>query len=438
MKAMKFIFFFISIIFIWILLESIVRWVAQKNVKTDFYGSIHRDEVAQLKHEFKVKVARGRDWTHFGWIADPEREIYQIERLEDKDHWMPVGTAVYGSWLTGSVSGQFRIMAIDKRSNEIRQRGEVTLTQQEQTEKAVPFEIPRVIGEWHTLFRPEKSGDYVNDHCIFQDRSGNWWLLGITSHSDGDYGKERYFAVGSGSDFPPANAFQEETPVADFGSLAWAPDVIEANGKYHLFWSPNQLHHMTSEDGVNWVGHEIVIEKPFHKFFRDAMIYEVAPGQWLLYATERGKWFSRIDIYQSFDLVHWQYIRPAIRCSWGSEKNFVTGSMESPFLIKHDGHYYLSATYNNESFFLSALLLQLGKFLNKKDYNNTLIFGSTCPYDFGVYHELHRTPNLITRLEAHAPVYIKAKGQWYLTTCGWPFATTLTSGEVAWSKLTWE
>ncbi len=302
----------------------------------------------------------------------------------------------------------------------------------------IPSQFLESYGEWQTLFKPENTGNYVNDHCLFQDRDGSWRLLGITSKSEGDYRKERYFASGKGVDFPPMDAFEEDAPVADFEELAWAPDVIQQDGMYHLFWSPHQLHHMTSEDGEHWAGHEIVLEKPFHKFFRDAMVFQVAPDQWLLYATGRGTWFSRIDIYQSFDLIHWQYIRPAIRCGLGSEKNFVTGSMESPFLINYKDNFYLSTTYNNESFSLSALLLQIGKFLNKKDYNNTLVFASRNPYDFGTYRGRTRTPNLVARLKTHAPVYIHSGDKWYLTTCGWPFAASITKGEVAWAELSWD
>jgi sucrose-6-phosphate hydrolase SacC (GH32 family) len=175
-----------------------------------------------------------------------------------------------------------------------------------------------------------------------------------------------------------------------------------------------------------------------HPFFRDAMIYKVAPGQWLLYATGRGKWFSRIDIYQSFDLVHWQYIRPAIRCGWGSEKNFVTGSMESPYLFNYGGNYYLSTTYNNDSFFWTAILLQMGIILNRKDYNKTLVFGSHNPYDFGLYNGKRRSSQLVSQLETHAPVYVQSGERWYLTTCGWPFAASLTGGEAAWAELKWD
>ncbi len=427
-----------AILLIWIMLELIVRWVAEKGIETDFYGSIRRDEVRSYQQKFGIRIVTGSGWTHFGWIADPECETYRIEHLEDTDIWKPLGESKFGSWLIEAESGSFRVVAVDNKSRETRIIGNVILSGQPIKEIKAPFSTPRISGGWHTLFRPEKSGKYINDHCIYQDRAGNWQLLGITSQSNGNYQKECYFAAAKGTQFPPEIPFEEKAPVAEFGSIAWAPDVIIQDEKYHLFWSPHQLHHMTSDDGIHWNRHEIVLEKPFHKFFRDAKIFEVAPDQWLLYATGRGRWFSRIDIYQSFDLIHWQYIRPAIRCGWGSEKNFVTGSMESPFLIDYQGNYYLSLTYNNESFFPGALLLQFGRFLNKKDYNNTLIFRSDNPYDFGIYRGETRPSSRVTKLKTHAPVYINTNDRWYLTTCGWPFAATITNGEVAWARLEWD
>jgi hypothetical protein len=84
------------------------------------------------------------------------------------------------------------------------------------------------------------------------------------------------------------------------------------------------------------------------------------------------------------------------------------------------------------------LLLQFQIFLNRKAYNNTLIFHSLSPYDFGVYKGKKRTESLITHLVCHAPVYFQIKGDWFVTTCGWPFAASLTKGEVAYAKLKWK
>jgi beta-xylosidase len=231
----------------------------------------------------------------------------------------------------------------------------------------------------------------------------------------------------------------ETDPVADFDTLAWAPHVIQAESKYHLFWSPHQLHQMESQDGIHWANHRITLPVPYHKFFRDPMVTQVAESQWLLYTTARGAYFSQIDIYQSFDLEHWQYIRTALRSAWGSERNAPFASMESPFVTGYQNHYYLTLTYNNDSFFWNAILLLFHIWLRPHTYNATLVFQATNPYDFGTYRGRRKSPTLLTRLEAHAPeiVHHPTTGQWYITTAGWPWVATLTAGEVACAPLTW-
>lgn len=47
---------------------------------------------------------------------------------------------------------------------------------------------------------------------------------------------------------------------------------------------------------------------------------------------------------------------------------------------------------------------------------------------------------LLTWLDTHAPeiVYHPDSDSWYITTAGWPWVATLTSGEVAVAPLNWE
>ena len=58
------------------------------------------------------------------------------------------------------------------------------------------------------------------------------------------------------------------------------------------------------------------------------------------------------------------------------------------------------------------------------------------PEDF----QARRSPTLVARLEAHAPRIVRdpETGAWWVTTAGWPWAATLTSGEVAVAPLAWE
>jgi hypothetical protein len=284
----------------------------------------------------------------------------------------------------------------------------------------------------------------VNGHSIYRDGEGFWRLVGITSKSRGNPRREKYFTVGRSAEFPPEGEMVEQAPVAEFGELARAPHVIATNGegdaKYHMFWSPHALHQMSSRDGIAWDEHTVTMPAPNHKFFRDPMVLAVSEDQWLLYATARGRYYSQVDVYQSFDLRKWQYIRTALRTARGSERNSPFASTESPTVARYRGRYYLALTYANDSFFWPGLMTLLRHWPDPPSYNNTLVFHSANPYDFGSYRGLSHSPTLLTRLEAHAPELVEHPdtGDWYITTAGWPWVATLTSGEVAVAPITWE
>lgn len=416
----------------WFLIELAMRlWP----VKTGFYGSILRRDVRSLQDKFGLVVNSGEDWIHLGWIADPDHEEYHVfHATGGPKHLM--GVTSFGSFLVRDHSGQFEVMAKSKQNGGLRLIGKAEV---KRTGEASAVYRPVITGKWQTLFKPHKHGFYLNDHTIFQDSRGNWRLIGITSKTSGNFAAEKYFACGVSSEFPDPSGMQEEEPVADFNQIAWAPCVIKKDRAYHLFWSPHRLEHMRSADGIAWSDKSTTMTKPYHPYFRDPMVLKVGVNQWLLYTTARGIFFSRVDIYQSFDLEHWQYIRPAMVNSWGSECNSAFASTESPFVVKFKDHYYLSVTMNNGTFFWHGLLLMLKKWLNPDSYNHTRVLHSNCPYDFGIYRGRAHTVNLAASLQAHAPeyVYVPKSNQWYITTAGWPWAATLTKGEAAFAPLEW-
>jgi beta-fructofuranosidase len=413
-----------------------VRAWIQRPLRRGFWGSVPRDAVRERQERHGVKAAAGAGWIHLGWIADPERERYAIERRRGGG-WEPCGRARFGSFLWRGEGGAFRVRALPRGGGEARILAEVRA---EPEPGEPPLCAPVIAGPWRTLFRPRRHGRYVNDHTVFRDASGRWRLLGITSATDGDFDAERWFASGVSETFPPPEPMAEEAPVADFGELAWAPHVVATGGRWHLFWSPHRLHQMSSPDGVRWEAHRITLDPPFHRFFRDAMVLEVAPGQWLLYATARGRYRSRVDLYQSFDLEGWQYIGAALRTGFGSERNSPFASTESPTVVRHAGRFYLALTYNNDSFFWPGLLLLRKRWLGRASYNDTRVFHAPSPYDFGVYRGARRAPTQVARLEAHAAELVRhpETGQWWITTAGWPWVATLTAGEVAVAPLRWE
>lgn len=421
---------------LWLTLELGVRWWIQRPLARDFYGSISRACVREHQERHGVRAACGPGWIHLGWIADPERERYAIERRGPGGDWHACGRARFGSFLAEGVGGAFRVRALPGDGGPARTLGEARV---EPEPGRPPLHRPEIAGPWRTLFRPRVHGRYVNDHSIHRDAEGRWRLLGITSDSEGDFDTERWFAQGASDAFPPEAAMAEEPRVADLGDLAWAPHVIESDGRWHLFWSPHRLHRMSSPDGIRWEDHRIALDPPHHRFFRDAMVLQVAPEQWLLYATARGRYYSRVDCYQSFDLEHWQYIRPALRTGPGCERASPFASTESPTVVAHAGRYYLALTYNNDSFFWPGILLLFRRWPGRDSYNDTRVLHAPNPYDFGTYRGPRRASREVARLEAHAAelVHHPDTDEWWITTAGWPWVATLTSGEVAVAPLRW-
>jgi hypothetical protein len=425
---------FIKIIGLRLAGEACLRIFVEWPLKTSFYGSISKEDVPSCQARYGVKVSSGYGWAHLGWVADPDMETYRVEEY-CSGKWEIAGSAEYGSFLINR-GGRFRVFGIPGKCGAEHLIGEA---EGEILKGSAPVFRPEIAGEWKTLFKPGIHGDYINDHTVYRDDKGYWRLIGITSKTRGDFSREKYFAAGVSREFPPDEGMSETLPVADFGELAWAPHVIKEGGIYYIFWSPHRLERMTSRDGIVWGNRENVIRKPFHKFFRDAMIIKVADGQWLLYTTARGRFFSRVDIYQSFDLKGWQYIGPTLSSSWGSERNSPFASTESPFVMEYKGGYYLSLTYNNNTAFWHGLLLPLKIWFDKVSYNDTLIFHSENPYSFGCYKGRKNTPSLIAGLKAHAPEYVNVpeKDEWYITTCGWPWVAAITKGEAAVAPIVW-
>ncbi len=434
-----------GIVTAWIAVYCLITIVALPSLKTSFYGSSPPSEIARLQRDVGVQATSGPTWIHLGWIADPRRERYRVLRADGQPtQWMPIAEPRLGSALLTGLTPEsrytLRVEAIERATSKPRILGTVSVTT---TSRGSPLERPVIASAWRTLFQPRRAGDYVNDHCLFRDGTGRWRLWGITGPGRGDYRREVRFAQGLLEDSTTLETGEmvETRPVADYGEPAWAPHVVRGpDGTYHAYWSPHRAAHAVSTDGVTWKRVHDAIEVPYSWFFRDAMVFEVAPGQWLMYASARHWYFSRIDTYQSFDLDHWQYIGPAWTSSWGSERNAIVGSAESPFVVARKGNYYLSITYNNETGILPPIALVLGHWIGGSDsYNDTFVFPSDNPYWFGEYHGVQGALRPIARLRAHAPEYVydDVTGRWYVSTAGWPMAATLTRSEVAIARLSW-
>jgi hypothetical protein len=423
----------IILLLIGIILEIGVRVVIDLPADTDFYSSISNGEIATYQKRWKVKTVTGATWIHLGWIANPDKEVYTI--YQRGDDWTQIGETRFGSFLIRHLKPDttysFRV-----RANSGTFDYSVSATT-----SGIPHTtiyVPVISSRWTPLFRPQKTGSYINDHTLFRSPDGKWHVAGITAFGEGDYSKEIYFAHAVSDEFPPAGMMQELDPIADYGHLAWAPHVVEDKNRLYMWFSPHRGYLATSTDGYHWQEEKEHTFLPYHPQFRDPMILNVSENQWLMYVTARSGYYSTVDVYQSFDLIHWQYIRPALETACGCERAGAQASTESPFVLQYKGRYYLSVTYNNDSFFWNPLMLTMKIWLDRENYNETLMFQSDNPYDFGIYRGRHQPSSLLTVLSAHAPEYVEHDGQWYITTAGWPWISTLTRGEVAYALLMWK
>ena len=77
--------------------------------RTGFYTSLPKSEITQRQKEYAVKTSHGHGWVHLAWIANPDDEIYQVQKRED-GKWKPVVSARFGSFLSNE-GGIFRVMA---------------------------------------------------------------------------------------------------------------------------------------------------------------------------------------------------------------------------------------------------------------------------------------------------------------------------------------
>ena len=120
--------------------------------------------------------------------------------------------------------------------------------------------IPYIAGKWRILFKPEKNGNYVNDHSIVVGSDGRWHLYGITSF-EGKPAHERYFVHGVGESLD--KPFTEVGRSIDRGTLAWAPCVVEKDEKQEYGYgnhnAENDVSVRKSEDCTEHVAVEILI-----------------------------------------------------------------------------------------------------------------------------------------------------------------------------------
>ena len=280
--------------------------------------------------------------------------------------------------------------------------------------------IPKITSDWRLLFKPEKYGKYVNDHCIIKDLNNEWHLFGIASHEaePANPDSERYFVHARAKVLD--GVMEEAGKVVDDGNRAWAPCIVEDKGLYYMYYGPGITKLQVTNDPVHWMGHQINITgNPPMSVNRDHMVIKVGET-WIMYVSGVKDGYSCISLLTSDDLINWKFDGYALTSSGNAPLNPAWGAFESPFVLEREGLYYMFVTYTDCS---------------PETYHNTLVFCSPTPYNFGDYTYDNHDETVIATLKVHAGEVICDNGAYYITTCGWLNHGAPINGAVAIAEL---
>jgi len=282
------------------------------------------------------------------------------------------------------------------------------------------IKIPYISGEWKKLFEPTINGNYVNDHSIVLGPDERWHLFGITSF-ECKPSAERYFVHGVGESLQ--SPFKEVGRSIDRGTLAWAPAVIKGGGNYYMFYGPSPTSLAVSFDMYEWFGTNVVLNnEPLMGAHRDHFVLKISENEYLMYVVGVYNRKGAVSCFSSSDLLSWEFEGFALTSGDNAPLKPAWGAMESPYVVKKDGLYYLFVTYTDCS---------------DQTYNDTLVFCSENPKHFGEYNVENGTQP-ITVLRAHAPEILEENGKYYITTCGWRTKPTPHTGAVSIATLNWK
>jgi beta-fructofuranosidase len=261
----------------------------------------------------------------------------------------------------------------------------------------------------------------VNDHTIIKGADNEWHLYGTTSF-DGQSYQERYFVHAKGKEL--VAPFSETGKSIDRGTLAWAPCTIERDGIFYMLYGPSPTSLAVSFDMYEWFGHNVTLNnEPLMSAHRDHFVLKLEENKYLMYVAGISNNKGAISCYSSCDLLTWNFECFALTSGHDAPLNTGWGAMESPFVLKKDGLFYLFVTYTDSS---------------SESYNNTLVFCSSDPYAFGMYNGETGGVLPVTKIEAHAPEIIEENGKYFITTCGWLEKPTPHKGCVSIAELDWK
>ncbi|MFD9303560.1 family 43 glycosylhydrolase [Streptomyces sp. NPDC060048] len=261
-------------------------------------------------------------------------------------------------------------------------------------------------GSFTHVYDPSTPGRrrYLNDHTLIR-ANGRWHLFSIVGDSA---------APGEAPDSAAEVSFAHASAPAPYGPWTthadaltvdpgyhgeehlWAPHVIEAGGRYWMFYAAGgsagaAINLATSTDLFSWTR---VPSGPLFRgrAARDPMVVRIG-AEWVMYYTELSASDGRhlVCYRRSGDLLHWS--EPGIAYTDQSTGATGVSVTESPFVVERDGWYYL---------FIGP----------RGGYEGTDVLASRDPFHFAPDGYAGHVPG-------HAVEPVTDGDQWYASAAGW-------------------
>ncbi|AQT62146.1 arabinan endo-1,5-alpha-L-arabinosidase [Cellvibrio sp. PSBB023] len=215
------------------------------------------------------------------------------------------------------------------------------------------------------LIASQSYSKQVDVHDPVMAREGNTWYLfstgpGITIYSSSDKVNWRY------SD----RAFAAEPDWAksvapEFNGHLWAPDIIQHNGLFYLYYSVSAFGKNTSAIGVT-VNKTLNPKSPDYRWEDKGIVIQSVPNRdnWnaidaaVIFDEQGQPWMSFGSFWGGLKIVklNSDLTRPAEPQEWhtiarrdqvpaGTSSNAGPGEIEAPFILRKGDYYYLFASW---------------------------------------------------------------------------------------------